>query len=76
MTFQATSYPLAVCFGADRHDRGTKLTRHIVLAPEFQRGTGASAVIKIKMIANLGQAGRAIRLDHRRGGQHRCARRH
>ena len=44
---------------ADRHDRGTKLTRHIVRALEFQRGTGASAVIKIKMVADLGQAGRA-----------------
>ena len=49
---------------ADRHDRGTKQTRHIVRALEFQRGRDCTrVVIKIIVIANLDQTYRAIRLD-------------
>ena len=51
---------------ADRRP-GAKLTRHIIRAGIFQRGARSAAVVKEKMIPNLGQAGRSIGLDHRRG---------
>ena len=52
---------------ADRRPR-TKLARRVIRAAIFQRGTRArDAVIKEIRSANLGQAGRAGRFDHRRG---------
>src|SRR5258705_149622 len=40
-----------------------KLTGHNIRALVFQRWAGAATAVKIKMSADLGQAGRTIRLD-------------
>src|SRR3989440_334286 len=47
--------------------RGAKLTRHNVGPGIFQRQARAGAVVKEKMVPNLGQVRRSVRLDHRRG---------
>src|SRR2546421_316733 len=46
---------------------GAKLTRHNVHPGIFQRRARAGAVVKEKMVPNLGQVRRSVRLDHRRG---------
>src|SRR5262249_15333626 len=43
------------------------LTHHYVRTANFQQLARSAAVVKEKMIPNLGQPGRAIRLDQRRG---------
>src|SRR5262245_21374338 len=50
---------------ADRRP-GATLTNK-VRAAKFERRARAAAVVKEKMIPNLGQVGRSIRLDHCRG---------
>src|ERR1700737_1043137 len=50
-------------FRANRRP-GVKLTRDNGRAGKFQHGARPAAVMKIKIIRNLRQAGRPIRLDH------------
>ena len=51
---------------ADRRP-SAELSQRVIGATIFQRGTRARAVKKEIRGANLGQAGRASRFDHRRG---------
>src|SRR5262249_58359644 len=65
-TFAAPAWRRCVLLGS-RRPPAAELPRHKVRTGNFQQRARAAAVVKEKMIPNLGQPGRAIRLDHRRG---------